>query len=527
LSPKQDGQSKINSLREAKRSLHTVAVLAPDGTPLNPTTPGKARILKVKGKAVEACNYPVYAIRLTYWPKAKGELEVQPTALHMDDGETVGAAVVQHNASHERVVWAGEVITTGREVSDRLANRGRLRRTRKHLNRRKRGRRGRQKLEQAWGEGWYSPTIRLDVYQKLRVVKRLCRLFPISEIVVETVSVDIRSYLEPEVKGPAYQQPRTIKARVKWTLPEVCAVCGVALTEQNQPVTHHQVKWKKRGPRNFTNEIPLCVRCHQQAGDSELCLDAGDCRDTRAFGRLQQGRELLLAGLSELAPVREVRGHQTAQTRQRLGLSKTHIHDAIAAGLYGRKPVVLPLVTWQVHNPTRRTRKLFDENFGVAKYRKAAERQPGVEPERMRVDEHDHTHNQRNRTYRRHIRQRYYHHLQQTGAFNQDLLGPKGKEIYSPNTAIQLLRDGQVIVEKRRVFGPSRRRDPIRTIRRNYVVRTDEGWLGKAWALRSNGMVKILFTETNGRKHPFTQRTASKLQLVSRKLCWLPVKGTS
>jgi hypothetical protein len=421
-------------------------------------------------------------------------------------------------------VWAGEVNTTGRDVSDRLADRGRLRRYGKRLRRQKRGRVGRQKLEHAWGEGWIPPTIRLDVYQKMRVARRLYCLFPISEIVVETVSVDIRRYLELEVNGPEYQQPRTIKARVKWTLPEVCAVCGVALNEQNRPVTHHQVKRKKNGPRNFTNEIPLCVRCHKQAGDSELCLDASDCRDTRAFGRLQQGRDLLLAGLSELAPVREVRGYQTAQTRQALDLSKTHIYDAIAAGVDGRKPVTLPLVTWQVHNPTRRTRKLFDENFGVAKYRKAADRQPGVDLERMRIDEHDHAHNRRNRNYRRSIRRRYYRHLRRTGAFNRELIGPKGKEIYSPNAAIHLLRDGQMRVEKRRVFGPSRGNDSVRTIRRNYVVRTGEGWLGKAWALMSNGTVKILFTETNGRKHPFAQRIPGKLQVVSRKLCWLPVQ---
>lgn len=443
LLPNQEDQNKVN--------YHTVAVLAPDGTRLNPTTPGKARILKAQGKAVVECCYPDYAIRLTYWPKPKEQLEVQPTALHLDDGETVGVAVVQHNAAGERVVWAGEVITTGRNMSDRLADRGRVRRYRKRLGRKKRGKSGHLKPEQP-GKA-YPPSIELDVLQKVRVAGRLCRLFPISEIVVETISVDIRKVLEPTVTGSAYQQPRTIRAKVKWALPTVCAVCGAALNEQNRAVTHHQLKQQKNGPRNFTNEIPLCVRCHQEAGDSELCLDAGECRDTRAFGRLQHGRELLLAELSGLAPVREVRGYQTARTRRELGLPKTHIHDAVAAGCDGKKPVTLPVMTRQVHNPTGRTRKLFDENFGVAKYRKDAERQPGVDAERMRVDDHDHAH-----------------------------------------------------------------------IRRNDVVRTTEGWLGKAWALMSNGTVKILFTETQGRKHPFTQRIPGKLQVISRKLCWLPVK---
>ncbi|GIK36961.1 MAG: hypothetical protein BroJett011_07940 [Chloroflexota bacterium] len=510
----------MSPISKHQQNYHAVGVLAPDGTQLNPTTPGKARILKAQGKAKEERCYPVYTIRLTYWPKPKDQLEVQPMTLHLDDGETMGAAVVQRNTSHERVVCAATSQTTGRDMSDRLADRGRLRRYRKHLDRQQKGKVGHLKLEQAGKP--YPPSVELDVFQKMRLAKQMCRLFPISEIVLETVSVDIRRYLEPEVKGGEYQQPRTIEAQVKWTLPEVCAVCGKTATDKL--ITHHRIKRKDGGVRNFTNEIPVCARCHREGGDSELCLDASECRDTRAFGRLQQGRALLLTQLASLVPVREVRGYQTAQTRQALGLSKTHIHDAIAAGLDGTKPVTLPSVTWQIHNPTRRTRKLYDENFGVAKYRKAAERQPGVDPERMRVDDHDHEHNRRHRSYRRHARSRYYQKLRQSGQFNQHLLGPAGKEIYSPNTAIHLLQNGQVVVEKRRVFGQAKTGAVTQTIRRNNILRTVEGWLGKAWALMSNGTVKILFTETNGRKHPFTQRTLTKVQVVSRKWCWLPVK---
>jgi hypothetical protein len=421
------------------------------------------------------------------------------------------------------VVCAGEILTTGRENSDRLSDRGRLRRNRKRLARRKRGERGSAKPEHQRGEGWYPPSIKLDVYQKVKVVRLLCRLFPIQEIIVETSSVDTRKLLEPEVVGKGYQEPRTIRKRIRSAFPEECAVCGVKLTEDNY-VTHHPNLRSRGGARNFTNEIPLCRKCHRTAGDSELCLDGREYRDTRAFGRLQHGRMLLLSALSELAPVRETKGIATARARQALGLSKTHIHDAIACGsdLDHPLPLTLPDVVWQVHNPTRRTRKLFDENFGVAKYRRAAERQPGVDRERMRVDYHDHEHNVRNRSYRRHVRNRYYRRLRREGRFNQELVGPSGKEIYSPNVAIHLLRDGRVVVQKRRLFGQPRPKGVVRTFRRNYVVQTPEGRLGKVWALVSNGTVKVLFAENHGRKHPFTQRAPGRLRVVSRRLCWLP-----
>lgn len=499
---------------------HTVAVLAPDGAPLNPTHPAKARILLRNGRAKVERRYPIFTIRLTYWPEHS---KVQPMELRLDDGETAGFAVVQRNPTHERVVCAGEILATGRENSDRLTDRGRLRRTRKRLARRKRGERGSPKPEHKREEGWYPPSIELDVYQKVKVAKLLCRLFPIQRIIIETVSVDIRKLLEPEVSGKAYQQPRTIKARIRWGFPGECAVCGAKLAEENY-VAHHRTRRSRGGPRNFRNEIPLCRDCHRKAGDSELCLDGDEYRDTRAFGRLQHGKRLLLSALVELAPVRETKGMATARARQALGFPKTHIHDAIAVGadLDHLLPVTLPAIVWEVHNPTRRTRKLFDENFGVAKYRRAAERQPGVNRERMRVDDHDHEHNVRNRSYRRHMRNKYYRRLKREGRFNQELIGPSGKEIYSPNVAIHLLRDGRVVVQKRRLFGQPPLEGAARTFRRNYAVQTPEGWQGKVWALMSNGAVKILFTENHGRKHPFTQRVPGRLVVVNRRMCWLP-----
>lgn len=506
---------------EPATNKHTVAVLTPDGTPLNPTTPAKARLLKKKGKAKTERVYPVYTIRLSRWSKPKEEMEVQPTALHMDDGETAGMSVVQHNATHERVACGAEIVTTGRDVSDRMADRGRGRRYNKRLGRQKKGQVGHQKLEQDGRP--YPVTIELDALQKVRATKLMCRLFPISEIVIETVHVDIRGYLEPTVTGKGYQKPRTIEAKIKWMQPDNCAVCGVELSAEDH-ADHHVVKRRNGGSNNFTNKIPLCQKCHQSAGDSELCLDADDSRDTRAFGRLQAGRSLLLMKLGELAPVRETRGYHTAEIRQRLGLPKTHINDATATGLDGSLPVTLPEMVWQVQNPTRRSRKLFDENMGVAKYRNAADRQNGVDRERMRLDDHDHVHNKKNRNYRRHVRHNYYQRLKAAGKFNEALLGPGGKEIYSPNVAIHLLKNGKVFVAKRRIFGESANAKVVATFRRNDVVRTAEGWIGKVWSLMSNGTVKILFTEKHNRKHLFTQRIPGKLGIVSRRLCWLPLR---
>jgi len=136
----------------------------------------------------------------------------------------------------------------------------------------------------------------------------------------------------------------------------------------------------------------------------------------------------------------------------RLWNAYSHVNDAIAAGQAGGPPipVQLPAVVWHVYNPSRRSRKLFDENFGVAKYRHAADRQPGVDKERMRVE--DHEHNKRNRSYRRHVRNKYYRDLRQEGRLNESLLGPSGKEIYSPNEAIGVTADGQAVVVKR--LGP-------------------------------------------------------------------------
>jgi len=161
------------------KSIHTVYVQNQDGSPLMPTRPAKAKWLIKNGKAKVVQKTP-FTIRLTY---QIGEPVFQPTSLVIDDGETVGVAALQHNKSHQRVVISAEMRLRGRDIADSLATRRRLRRVR-----RKRGWKRKPKTKVRRN---IPASIGADVEAKIRLVKKVLSLLPISLILWESLSFSI------------------------------------------------------------------------------------------------------------------------------------------------------------------------------------------------------------------------------------------------------------------------------------------------------------------------------------------------
>jgi len=456
--------------------------------------------------------------------------------------------VVQETAVANVALAKVEMKTRGEDISDNLKARRALRAGRRNRLNKQKGREGRIKIRYRHGQE-YPPSIRADVDTKVNAVKRLMRMYPVSEIVLEPVKMDIFGTLNPEARGKDYQNGpakgiKTESANQKRRLAILkrdgnrCLCCGDPVTAENAHI-HHFVQRKHGGTKRYDIQGTLCERCHTSVLTEDLAVafDVDSYPSIRAAGRAMQGRYLLEQRLCELGlPVVSKYGYETKELRDAVGLPKTHANDAVALCCNPDKPLVDKSTSYQVKLHARHGgRKLFDANPGVAHYRSEAECQAGVDHSRMEVDEHDHAGNKKNRSYRRHVRNRYYKTLRATGHFNDELLPGKRhiNEVYAANRAVLLTANGAILVKNQRIaqwkhagVWPARNK----VIERYDLVRTSKGDVGIVTSIKSNCMVKVEFTvKRKGFAVNYSQYKAESLTLLQKasSQTWVQLKSKS
>jgi hypothetical protein len=526
-----------------RKCVNTVAVLNGDGRPLSPTRPSRARWLLRQGKA-RVVNVLPFVIQLTYTIRNP---KVNESTLVLDDGETYGLALVEHCKDCDRVPLAAEGKVRGREISDNLRQRRELRAFRRNRRNKKRGRIGESKL--AYRHGTEHPaSIRADVQAKLNAASDVLRWFPVSRIILEPVKIDLVKERRLGVKGKEYQQGLSsgIEAKSRHEKRRLavlrrdgyrCLYCGSPVTEETARIHHFRAR-KSGGTDRYDVLGTLCEACHTSVSTEELALvfDPDRYPDPRAAGRCMQGRYLLERGLRSLGVPVEIRqGWETKARREALGLPKSHVTDAAALGAREGAPLRLPERWWRVEYRKRHpNRRLFNANPGVAHYRAEADRQPRVDRARMKVDDHSQEWNRRNRSYRRHVRNKYYRKLRKEGRFNYDLLPGKKKlnEAFAVNEAIYVDGAGNpVVVKNRRIWrGQDLSGLPPkgRRFEKGDIVRMKEGELAQVISLKSDGYVKVLFLrEQEGRKEQATDRHPRSLVIVQkgRGRVWKPAEA--
>ncbi len=311
--------------------------------------------------------------------------------------------------------------TRGERISDQLKARRAIRNARRNRRNHRRHRAGSSKIFYRKPVP-YPPSIRADVQGKLNVLERLRRWYPITDIQVEIVKLNIQR----KVYGAAPQRrkrpgPKFVMQGVAPSAEKRlailqrdgfrCLYCGASVTAETAHV-HHFVQRKHGGSARYDIQGTLCAHCHTAVATQALalCFDITAYPNVRAAGRAMHGRLLLESRLHQWGlPVTVRYGYETAALREAFGVDKTHANDAMVLGCRPGVSWVDVAAAYTVKLHARHDgRKLFDVNPGVAAYRSAAARQPGVDPARMVVDEHDQATNVANRSYRRHVRQRYY-----------------------------------------------------------------------------------------------------------------------
>ena len=163
---------------------HTVFVLDVDGKPLTPTTSTKARKL-LKGN--QACKvwskFNTFGIRML----AKTRKEKPLTVLGVDPGSKFdGYSVVVHKENNLSVKLD---LPSKKNIVRKLKERREARRTRRSRMRRRPAR-----FKNRSRSGFLSPSQNVIIQSRLKIVRELCKMYPITKVGLEDVAFNHAKY---------------------------------------------------------------------------------------------------------------------------------------------------------------------------------------------------------------------------------------------------------------------------------------------------------------------------------------------
>ena len=304
-----------------------VYVISKDGRPLMPTERhGKVRRMLKSGKAVVVKRCP-FTVQLTY---EAGNI-TQPVSLGVD----AGSGHIGTSATTEGLVLYESEVELRNDIVDLMSTRRQYRRSRR--NRKTRYRKPRFNNRKR-GEKWLAPSVRQKVESHLTTVKSICRILPVSRIVVETASFDIQKIKNPEIEGTGYQQGEQLGF---WNVREYVLfrdghVCQCCKGKSKDPVLNvHHIESRKTGGDAPNNLITLCETCHKGFHNGTVKLPANIRRgmkfkDAAFMGIMRWTFYNRVKEIYEPAgiEVKMTYGYITKNTRIKNGLPKTHCIDA-------------------------------------------------------------------------------------------------------------------------------------------------------------------------------------------------------
>ncbi|GEM_PF-372407 len=171
-----DGCSTAQKLEQV--AINRIPVLSKSGTPLMPCKPAKARKLLEQGKAIKKWSkLGIFYIQLTFDPTSEPNKD-QKVTIGIDPGSKFdGYAVTTKTVN----LTGMSVLPSG--IADKLETRRRMRRVRRYRNTRQRPCR----FDNRNRNGFVAPSQKAKVEFRLKVIKELCKLFPVTDFAAEDV----------------------------------------------------------------------------------------------------------------------------------------------------------------------------------------------------------------------------------------------------------------------------------------------------------------------------------------------------
>ena len=352
-----------------------VNVLSHDGHPLMPTERhGKIRRLLKENKAVEVKRCP-FTVQLLY----ETDGNVQDITLGVD----AGSKYIGLSATTEtKELYAGEVELRD-DISKNLASKRKYRSERR--NRKTRYRKPRfDNRVRSKHKGWLAPSVEAKIETHIRVVRNICNILPIKDIVIELAAFDTQKMQNPEISGIEYQQGTLLGYTIREYLAEKfdhkCCYCGKPQGNSVRFEVEHMTPKSRGGSDRVIN---LGWACHN-------CNDAKGEKTAEEFGH-PEVRKIAESGMKHAAHMSIMRwkiyqrlkaiygdrlhitfGSETAYRRNKAGLEKTHALDArCISGHPEAKPAEYVYYKKKVRCHNRQIYKATIENGGRKKRNQA------------------------------------------------------------------------------------------------------------------------------------------------------------
>ena len=293
-----------------------VYVLNKNGEALMPCKPRKARVL-LKEKKAKVVNRTPFTIQLLYGSSGYK----QPVNLGVDAGsQYIGLSATTHKKELFKAT-----VELRQDISGLLESRKILRRNRRNKLRYRPAR-----FNNRGKKGKLAPSIQHKIDSHLTIIKRICNIIPIENIIVETAEFDIHKLKNPEVSGVEYQHGDgegfyNVKSAVLSRDNYTCQICGV---KQAKLEVHHIRSRSEGGSNRMDNLVVLCKDCHAKVHTGELDFTK-KVKSFKHSSHMNIMRKRLVQSLkNEFSNVFETFGYLTKYVREKLGLVKSHCNDA-------------------------------------------------------------------------------------------------------------------------------------------------------------------------------------------------------
>ena len=352
-----------------------VYVLNKLGQPLMPTSNyRKVRLLLKENKAIVVKRTP-FTIRLTIRTKNYK----QPIVLGIDAGsKTIGCSAATEN----KELFAAE-IKPRNDVVDLISTRREFRRSRRNRTTRYRAPRFNNRVYSKH-KGWLAPSIEVKIQEHITSIKRICKLLPITKVVVDTAEFDLQLIKAVEAGMPVpvgedYQKGEqkgfyNVRQYVFYRDGYKCCHCGAHGSGVKFEV--HHLESRKTGGNSPNNLVTLCSHCHELVTKGVvITFNKRKSKSTRDAAFMGIMRKTLMQRLrSELTiQVEETKGYITKYIREMYKLPKTHVIDALCIAKHPKaKRLDKIYLIKPVRNHNRQLHKATILKYGIRKKNQAA-----------------------------------------------------------------------------------------------------------------------------------------------------------